>query len=139
MTTIAWDGTYLAADKLMGGWQTVDKIFQVGPDSWMAGCGDYCQIVEVAAWLRAGSPADDKPAVDGDSDYFLIEKGRLYWLTVPYLRRVKSNQKFAAIGSGQHVALGALAAGADAKTSVKIASTFDPNTGKGITVIKVRP
>jgi len=137
VTTIAWDGASLAADKLMGGRHTVCKVFQISKHLWFAGAGDYCQIVEVSEWLKAGSPSDDKPAVDGDSDYLLIDKGKPYWLTVPYLRRVKINEKVAALGSGSMYALGAMAAGADAWLAVKIASSLDPNTGKGITVIKV--
>ena len=139
MTTVAFDGTNLAADKLMGGRHTVCKIFRITEHLYFAGAGDYCQIVEVAEWLKAGSPADDKPSVDGDSDYLLIDKGKPYWLTVPFLRKVKINEKVAALGSGSMYALGAMAAGADAKAAVKIASSLDPNTGKGITVIKVRP
>lgn len=137
MTTVCFDGKHLAADKLMGGRHTVAKIFEVGQDVWFAGAGDYCQIVEVAAWLRAGAPQDAKPEVDGDSDYLLIERGRAHWLTVPFLRKVRINEKVAAVGSGSMYALGAMAAGADAKTAVKIASALDPNTGKGITVVKV--
>lgn len=138
MTSVAFDGTYLAADKLMGGRHTVCKIFPIADGCWMAGAGDYCQIVEVAEWFKAGAPRDAKPDVDGDSDYLLIEQGRAYWLTVPYLRKVRINERIAALGSGSMYALGAMAMGASAAKAVRIASTFDPHTGRGITTIKVR-
>lgn len=138
MTTVAFDGQHLAADKLMGGRHTVSKIFQISDTLWFAGAGDYCQIVEVAEWLKAGAPSDAKPEVDGDSDYLLIDKGRPYWLTVPFLRKVKIKERVAALGSGSMYALGAMAAGASAKAAVKIACVYDPNSGKGITCIKVR-
>ena len=43
-----------------------------------------------------------------------------------------------AIGSGSEYALGAMAMGASAKRAVQIASRFDPSTGRGVTVAKVR-
>lgn len=138
MTTVAFDGKSLAADRLMGGRHTVSKIFPISDTAYLAGAGDYCQIVEVAEWLKAGAPQDAKPEVDGDSDFLLIEKGRPHWLTVPYLRKVRINEKFAALGSGALCALGAMAAGANARQAVAIAITYDQNSGKGVEVVEIR-
>lgn len=43
-----------------------------------------------------------------------------------------------ALGSGSVAAMGAMLAGADAKTAVKIASKLDPYTGGKIDVVKVK-
>jgi hypothetical protein len=138
LTTAAFDGEWLVADRLMGGRHTVCKIFEIGEARYLTGCGDYCQLIEVAEWLKAGAPPDAKPEVDGDTDFLLIEKGRPYWLTVPYLRKVRVNERVASVGSGSMYALGAMAAGADARKAVQIATTYDPNTGKGIDAVRIK-
>jgi hypothetical protein len=138
MTTAAFDGEWLVADRLMGSRHTVNKIFDLGDGRYLTGCGDYCQLIEVAEWLKAGSPPDAKPDVDGDTDFLLIEKGRPHWLTVPYLRKVRLTERVAAVGSGSQYALGAMAAGADARKAVQIATTFDPSTGKGIDAVRIK-
>lgn len=142
MTTIAWDGTYLAADKQAGNHYVVGKIFPIPGGRYLAGAGYYDQIVEVAAWLQAGGEADKKPnfPAEGDSSSLLLVEpsGTAYWLTWPFLRLVEINEPFAAMGSGEDLAVGAMAMGASAKKAVSIATRFDPYTGKGITCVKVK-
>lgn len=141
MTTIAWDGTYLAADKQMGGRHTAGKVFPLGDGHYLAGAGYYDQIVEVVHWINQGAVEDAKPRLSPDdgSDILLVEPdGTAYWLTWPYLRRIKLNEPYASVGSGGDYALGAMAMGASARKAVSIAMRFDPYTGKGITNIKVR-
>lgn len=142
MTTIAWDGTYLAADKQAGDHYAIGKIFPLPGGRYLAGAGYYDQVVEVAAWLQAGGKADEKPMFphDGDgSSIFLVEPdGSAYWLTWPFFRMVQINEPFASVGSGSAYAMGAMAMGASAKKAVQIATRYDQYTGRGITTVKVR-
>lgn len=142
MTTIAWDGTYLAADKQMGGRYTAGKIFHLGGGCYLAGAGIYDQIIEVVTWIVQGADEDKKPKLDtaeDASDILIVEEsGKAYWLTWPFLRRVELNEPFVAVGSGAEYAVGAMAMGASAKRAVSIATRFDPYTGKGITCVKVK-
>jgi len=57
VTTVAWDGKTLAADRRMAGYMTTCKIFPI-PGGYVAGAGTMDQLVEVAAWLQEGG---DKP------------------------------------------------------------------------------
>lgn len=141
MTTIAWDGTYLAADKQASGRYTVGKVFPMADGSFLAGAGNYSQIIEIATWIATGGAEAAKPNLCEEQTsevLWVFPDGSAYWLTWPYLRRVKLNEKFATLGSGGDYALGALAMGATAKQAVQIASRFDADTGKGITTVRVR-
>ena len=141
MTTIAWDGQHLAADKQMGGRLRTGKIFPLGDGQYLAGAGDFCQIVEIATWIMQGALEQAKPSLPDEmsSELLIVHPdGTAYWLTWPYLRKVKLNEPFASLGSGGEYALGALAMGATAKQAVQIATRYDPHTGGGITNIKVR-
>ncbi|KAF1711074.1 hypothetical protein CSC70_03875 [Pseudoxanthomonas kalamensis DSM 18571] len=130
MTTIVWDGKTLAADRQMAGYMTTCKIFPI-PNGYLAGAGTMHQLIEVAAWMQEGK---DKPALpeSEDSEFIVIRGDEAFWLTWPYLREVRIREPFAVIGSGAQFAIGALAMGSDAKTAVKIAAQFDPETGGGI-------
>lgn len=142
MTTVAYDGKSIAADRRIGNMEA-GKLFRLKSGAIFAGAGYYAQIVEVCAWLNEGGKPADRPKLPDDeeesSEFLLIEtSGEAYWLTSPYLRRVKINERFCAIGSGSEYALGALAAGVSAKRAVEIACRFDVCTGKGVNVIRIR-
>ena len=51
VTTIAFDGKSLAADRLADDHMSVRKIFTLKDGTHVAGSGYYDQLVEVAAWL----------------------------------------------------------------------------------------
>lgn len=139
MTTIAFDGTTLAADRKMGGRYNVQKIFKV-PQGYAAGCGDYDYVLEVIQWLRDGSNRDNLPNLpdeDKANIIYITPEGKVAWLTWPYLRPAMMSEKKVAYGSGSEYALGAMAAGATAKQAVAIACRFDPHTGQGIDSVKV--
>lgn len=144
MTTVAWDGETLAADRKMGDRYNVQKIFPV-PTGFAAGCGDYDSVIEIVQWLRDGEPRDSVPVLqekddDGDSCAEVVvvdRKGRIDWLTWPYLRRIRLHERFVAIGSGEEVAIGAMAFGATARQAVAVACRYDPNTGQGIDSVRV--
>lgn len=139
MTTIAFDGTTLAADRKMGNRYNVQKIFKV-PDGYAAGCGNYDYVIEIIEWLANGSDREKMPNLpDGtEADVIIVSpKGRVSWLTWPFLRPQRLSETKVAYGSGSDIALGAMAAGATARQAVAIACRFDQHTGGGIDVVKV--
>lgn len=139
MTTIAWDGKSLAADKQVGDGWTLSKIWKLKDGSLFSGCGYYDHLAEVADWLNHGGKTEKKPWLpnEQESSFIWIDaKGTCHWLTYPYLRPIKFSEKIVAVGSGGAYALGAMRAGADAKRAIEIASEYDPATGKGVTVMK---
>lgn len=140
MTTIAYRAGVIAADRMMGGWQSVDKLLRLKDGCCLAGCGRMDDLAEVGAWLMAGAKKDAKPDIERDESEFLLvhPNGDCYWLSTPFLRQVKVNDEYIAVGSGARYALGAMAAGASAKRAVEIACRFDPHTGKGVNVMRVK-
>jgi len=135
VTTVAWDGKTLAADRRMAGYMTTCKIFPI-PGGYVAGAGTMDQLVEVAAWLQEGG---DKPRLpdDPESEFIVVRGSEAFWLSWPYLREVRIREPFAALGSGSEYALGALAMGADARTAVAVAAQFDPHTGGGVDAVDI--
>ena len=145
MTTAIWSYKHntLGADNQCGGWVEVGKIFPLADGSYLTGAGFYDDIVEVAAWLAAGAKEEDKPSLgsrgDDDSDFIYVGKdGTAYWLTCPFLRKVRIVNKYYAIGSGGAFALGALEAGATVEQALAIAAKYDPHTGKTNRTVEIK-
>jgi hypothetical protein len=144
VTTVAFDGRTLAADRRMTGAcgiETAGKIFRLKDGRLLAGAGTYDDIVEIVNWLDNGGNRKTRPTLsqgDEASDVLLIDAGTAYWLTWPHLRPVKVNAPFIAIGSGGPYALGAMAAGRTAAEAVAIAARFDNQTGNGIDAVESR-
>jgi hypothetical protein len=141
MTTVAFDGKTLAADRRMGGWLNVCKIFRLKDGRVAAGCGrNFDAIREIITWLDAKSPTSKRPEIEeADApDLLLVSpKGVLQWMTWPYSHGMEVREPFFAIGSGARYALGALAAGCSARRAVAIACRFDVHSGQGIDAVRV--
>lgn len=137
MTTIAWDGMTLAADRQA----TVgNAVFMVNKlhrhEGWMlAYFGDSDSGEEMLAWFRAGARPEDFPASQRDNDRFAplvaIRPGEiLKFERTPHPIRFPP-QKFA-MGSGRDFALAAMHCGRTAAEAVEVAALFDPGTGFGV-------
>lgn len=143
MTTIAWDSKTLAADRNCGGCMNQRKIFKLKKGGYLAGAGVLDDIMEVARWIDGGMKESDNPfcgkhVIENGSVYLYIDKhGTAFLLSDPWLRLIKINEKFFAVGSGGEFAMGAMAAGANARKAVSIACQLDYYTGKGIDVVRV--
>lgn len=143
MTTAVWRAGVVAADRLIDEWQEACKVFRLKGGAVLTGAGGYDDLVEIARWLDAGGREEDKPDLSKDQDNertdFILAKpdGSAYWLT-RFLRQVRINEPYAAVGSGKQYALAAFAMGARPKRAIEIARQFDPQTGKGIDVIRVK-
>lgn len=107
MTVIAWDGTTLAADTLMGdGCNNAhcQKIYRITGGGLFGGAGDggYCDLVK--EWLNKGAPDKGKP----DSSRFdraefagivISRKSEVFALD-PYLALIPIVTQHYAVGSG---------------------------------------
>lgn len=147
MTTIAFDGTTMAADMLaVDNWGLKDYVSKLmrGKDFVVGGAGERSQIL---SWwanveqmnfeqiLKFGYPEYDREKND---PAFLIASrfGGVYrhmgGLIVP------CSKIFHACGSGRDFALAALQLGKTAKESVELAALFDNNTGGPIETMDVK-
>ena len=144
MTTIAWDGRTVAADRqgcsshmrLSGSY---NKLMQVG-DTVYAFTGTLPYMQAMVDWHRAGAKPDKLPKSLRDSDnggggdLIVFKDGRCFSYTVeiPF-----ADEQFApaAFGSGFSFAIGALLAGVSAWGAVEVASKLDCYSGGGVTAI----
>lgn len=145
MTTIAWDGKTLAADKqaVMGSMKmTVTKLFRAR-GYLVAAAGDFDRIVESVAWFAAGAdPAKLPPYARDNEDYvslLVIEKDgtilRYERGSLPY----KIESPFIAVGTGREYAMAAMHLGCNAREAVGVAIALDCNSGMGIDTMEIEP
>ena len=142
MTTVAWDGTTLAADKLAcygNVKRKVRKIFDCG--EYYYGCsGDFWEAHAVAEWLTNGAKACDRPSSEEgmvfgiavrkiDAKAFVVEGKRAYLQAV-------LDEKFAT-GCGRDFARSAMAFGKTASQAVTFAMRFDVYTGLGVDSVRI--
>jgi len=138
MTTIAWDGKTLAADKLAStgnGRGKTTKIFRIR-DCLFGATGTQSLCIEMAEWFRAGAVPADLPALQKDPNknagvLVVLPDGSLQkYESGPYPLPV-DDEKFA-IGSGGDFARAAMYFGLTAVEAIAVAEHFDVNTGNGV-------
>lgn len=139
MTTIAWDGQTLAADKrVVFGCHTatVTKIFRVG-DFLVALAGRADMMGEFVHWIENGCQREAYPrrvGPTGDSEFqALVIKpdGKvLRYESTPFPFEIEDTCH--ALGSGRDYAIAAMACGKSAREAIEIAARFDENTGNGL-------
>lgn len=138
MTTIAFDGKTLAADRRATSGRLifeVTKLFKAR-GCLVAASGDFDRINESVAWFAAGAdPAKLPPYARDNNDYVamvVIEPdGKIMKYersAVPF--RIES--PFVAFGSGRDFALAAMHLGCDAAEAVRVATVFDSGSGNGV-------
>jgi hypothetical protein len=129
MTTIAWDGTTLAADG--AGWSggvkhRIRKVHKIkardGRVFLVAMSGDQAFANMVLAWMRGGQHPGAYPNTDGVTIAVVIDEKRSVWrLDSQKLAYSQVLEKIHSSGAGQEVAIGALEAGATAVQAIRIA------------------
>lgn len=144
MTTIAWDGKTLAADRQITYDKTVEgevtKIYKRKKDGALcAVAGNLPIAIRFVRWFLAGGKGEPPELEKGTATAtsFVIYSPELmvkYSNTGWY--EVELPNPFAD-GSGWELALGAMAAGATAEQAVHIASRFDTATGKNIDTLEL--
>ncbi len=147
MTTIAFDGKTMAADKQsVGGGRKYQRLTSKirrglyhGMPALFSGAGTIVYVDAMIDWFIAGMP-DDKPEMPEGPDSFTVlvatEVGLYEY--IDSLRPIALGPTKWAIGSGAEYALGAMAAGASAKRAVEIACTLDVNSGMGVDTLTLR-
>ena len=144
MTTIVWDGTALAGDRLTtwgNEWSRSRKVYKVrdvkGRVFLFGACGLTEDGILFRQWLKSGQTQYPQREMKSNESHALIVNERLRvfhmsekFVMVPVLRR------FWAIGTGCEFALGALECGKSAADAVRIAARRDRNTGLGVDVVK---
>ena len=132
MTTIAYDGTTLAADrrstdanaKRCGVCCKVTRMDIPGLGPCRVGAAGEYPSIGAAAGTVEPNEGTDLLAVDSRGRAW-VKLGKSTWMRAPRPRTC-------AIGSGRDIAMGAMLAGADAAQAVRIAAKVDPCTGDGV-------
>lgn len=130
MTTIAWDGTRLAADKkrsVHGTAMPCTKIWRFQGQLYGA-AGDSWDCVAVRDWIEGRV---DKPVVTNLS-VLRIDTERRAWLMEEKLSWHEITLPTWVLGSGGEYAMGAMAAGKNAIDAVEIANVLDNGSGLGV-------
>jgi ATP-dependent protease HslVU (ClpYQ) peptidase subunit len=144
VTTIAWDGHALAADKLAtssgGVASTVTKIRRLKNGTLLAWSGPVENGLMVADWYERGAKPGDWPECQKKDDYAILvvvqPVGKvLEYETLPVAQAVEDGRM--AWGSGRLAALGAMAMGAEASKAVQTASEFDVYSGLGVDTLRL--
>ncbi len=152
MTTIAWDGKFLAADKgawVVGHINRVRKVFHYTVDGepvLYATCGEYSLAMAIRNWLadrRQPKPEWRDWGIDGVHGGSVVglavyKLGQVFEVTaMGLLMPVEGHgpsQVFSA-GAGREMALGALLAGATAQRAVEISIENSDYGGHGVDVV----
>lgn len=144
MTTIAFDGRYLAADRLCnasGTKERVHKIFRCARFLY-GGCGPTGEVMEVAHWLRSGAAWKEAPEFsEAEVRGVAVRVGKspkAFLVCGKTARLMPIAERFFAAGSGRDAARAALFMGASARDAVLIAAKVDLCTGLGVDVVDAR-
>lgn len=98
----------------------------------------------MANWFDRGANTDDFPdcACGGDAsdstELIVVLSDRTVWTYEHSPEPVRVHEKMMAWGAGAPYALGAMAAGADARAAVEIASQFNVDCGFGVRSFAVK-
>lgn len=147
MTTVVADGRTLTmvADKQMSYHKSqVVKTWKVphfadASQNWLiGGSGNLTQLQQFLDWWVAPT-ASNVPCPQLNDCHVLVmsPKGKIA-LYVNSCTPIELDEKFYSVGSGSDYAMGAMEAGADAKTAVKIASKRDPATGASLRILSLK-
>lgn len=132
MTTIAWDGVSLAADRQVscgsGVWRNMCKIRQV-KGGHIACAGTHSQGSQLVQWIEDGMPKD-APSLD-DCEAIMVNGSEITWFDGTAQTVIEPGEKLA-IGSGWQYAIAAMDHGKNAHDAVAYAATRDNGTGGGV-------
>jgi 20S proteasome alpha/beta subunit len=137
MTTIAIrDGVMVGDSQATGSYHSrVRKIARTPDGSLIGACGNVDECQAVAAWLVGG--CEGKPPAMSNSTVLVLRTDGTIWIAERAYRPYRLCERFAAIGSGSAVAIGAMEAGATALQAVKIAAKHDGGTSGPYHTLKI--
>lgn len=140
MTTIAYRNGVMAADRLVsnggGGRAGHQTKIARGPKGTIGGmAGRMEEGFLFARWVENDCEGDPPPLSDSADGIVLLPNGLLCYVGEKgCLCPVEA--EFAAVGSGEAYAIGAMAHGASAAEAIEIAIQFDTGSGGGVDVLK---
>jgi hypothetical protein len=140
MTTLAWDGLTLAADRQSteGGLRrTITKIRRAPNGALIGASGDTVMCEVLRRWYEQGADAEKYPDKDGKATLLVITRGSICvhdGQAIP----VRFEMERYAMGSGRDYAETAMYLGKTAREAVEIASLFDSSTGMGIDTLELK-
>lgn len=139
MTTVAFDGETLAADRQMSFHSVqVNKIYRLRDGSLAGGCGTMTLVQQLIRWLDGQGPAPDPSPEKYTVLHISKERGKpVLRLSVDGKVPIILRTKRFAIGSGSDYAMGAMDVGANAARAIRIASKYDPATGRQVDSMKL--
>ena len=132
MTTIAWDGTTLAADRRIsnnGMTRAGQKVWELHDGRLFATCGNVEDGLAALRWLECGG---DLPTLDEDTFAGIIVRGGSAFRVESKMIESKILETTHAMGSGRDFAIAAMHLGMTAREAVEIAALFDTGTGHGV-------
>jgi hypothetical protein len=137
VTTIAWDGRTLAADRqatFSSLARQGRKLFHCGRYAYAA-CGHASEAELVAEWLRDGANPKERVRFDEEGLRGIAvrkDDGRVFTVQGKVVALVGHRFGNLAFGSGGDYALAAMALGRTAGQAVQFAARFDLYTGLGV-------
>ena len=137
MTTLAWDGKTLAADKQCNWISTPAPTTKIRKfkNSSRFFCGGGTGVAWECDLLMDYIDGEPAPDVTDESSLLLIDHSKRIWLMNKFLRPVQVELPQFAVGSGGDYALGAMLAGLDAPEAVLVACELDTKSGMGVDTI----
>lgn len=145
MTTVAWDGTYLAADTLStDNWGLkghANKILE--GENFILGIAGPQGLI-LAWWRQVQSLPASSVIAHGYTHYerehnnpsmILVTAHKAYKLDGPVFIELEEGEKVA-IGSGRDFAMAAMYLGKEAGEAVLVAAHFDVNTNNRVQVVQ---
>lgn len=141
MTTIAFDGKTLAADR--GAWsggfhQAAKKVHRItAPDGrkyLVAQMGNAAFAADVLRWMRGGPHPGPCLDADKNTDCAVVvdEQRRVWRLSADRLTYREATGRLHSAGAGQEIAMGALMAGAGAIKAVNITMLVSDYAARGV-------
>lgn len=141
MTVIAWDGKTLAADRQITSGYTknkrITKIRKYG--NVLCGVtGETKYADALFKWVEGGRIKERFPSFSDDNQVMLVvidDKDLIEYWSSTFETKYPRDER-TSWGSGKELALGAMAAGADAKKAAEIAREYDLYCGGGVDVVE---
>lgn len=138
MTTIAWDGTTLAADRrISSGTVTYSttKIRRTQDGRLIGATGDYGVCTAMLDWLeKGGARPNCQDSERWISALEIMPDGTCWMHNRDSRWRVEDG--FVAIGSGRDYAMAVMSLSHPATVAVEVAARFDPGTGNGLDTLR---
>lgn len=149
MTTIAWDGKTMAADRIGvvdGQKVLVDKIYSLSDGSIAGIAGSLTRGLEIIAWLEKTMNHEDiefplqtsQDEPENSAWVLVVDGSANITLYTNSPEGVVLHDEKVSLGSGGKEARVAMHFGEDARSAVEVSALFDPDTGSEVQTMRPR-